>query len=191
MSSLPVDRRYPWRVGLGFAISIMAFGGVMAVVMGVLWTPWTPPPLELAVELPVPPTVPRAVVRQSAQDPTLVAEVNEAYRRYSEIRAEAEWSLDGSRLAEVMPGPELAGSLRYLDDLRASGRAVRTKIEHNVRITRLTADEAEIVDDVTDWSVYVDATTRQPLQAEPAGRKLTEVYFLAKNDGVWKVIGEG
>jgi hypothetical protein len=115
----------------------------------------------------------------------------DAFQRYSDVRAEAEWSLDGSRLTEIMPGAELAGSLHYLDELRASGRAVRTKVGHNVRVSRALADEAEVVDDVTDWSVYVDAVTRQPLQPEPAGRQLREVYFLRKIDGVWKVVGEG
>jgi hypothetical protein len=68
---------------------------------------------------------------------------------------------------------------------------VRTQVEHNARVTRASADEGEVVDEVTDWSVYVDAVTKRPLQPDAAGRHLTEVYFLRKIDGVWKVSGEG
>jgi hypothetical protein len=163
----------------------------MAVSMDVLPLPWTPHGAELALQMPVSPRLLVASAPAPAPDPTLLAEITDAFQKYSDIRAEAEWSLNGSRLSEIMPGAELAGSLRYLDELRASRRAVRTKVEHNVHVTRAIADEAEVVDYVTDWSVYVDAVTRQPLQPEPVGKELTEVYFLRKIDGVWKVVGEG
>jgi hypothetical protein len=188
---LPAVEPYPWRVALGFVVVIAVVTCLMAVSMDVLPLPWTSRAAELAHEIPVPRGVLVASAPVQTPDPALLAEITDAFQKYSDIRAEAEWSLDGSRLTEIMPGAELAGSLEYLDELRASGRAVRTKVEHNVRITRAIADEAEVVDDVTDWSVYVDAVTRQPLQPEPAGKELTEVYFLRKIDGVWKVVGEG
>jgi hypothetical protein len=184
-------RPYPWRVAIGFVVVIALVAGLIAVAMELVRLPWTPPAAELAYEIPGPRARPVIIAASPTPDPVLLTEITDAFQKYSDIRAEAEWSLDGSRLAEIMPGPELTGSLQYLDDLRASGRAVRTKIEHHVRVSRAAANEAEVVDDVTDWSVYVDVVTRQPLQPEPAGRQLTEVYFLRKIDGVWKVVGEG
>lgn len=191
MKALPGAEPYPWRVALGFVVVIALAAGLLAMLMDLLPLPWAPRPAELAHEIPVP----RGFFLTRAPAPTLDralrAEIMDAFQRYSDIRAEAEWSLDGSRLTEIMPGAELAGSLQYLDELRAAGRAVRTQVAHNARVTRASADEAEVVDEVTDWSVYVDAITRQPLQPEAAARHLTEVYFLRKIDGVWKVIGEG
>jgi hypothetical protein len=163
----------------------------MAMLMDLLPLPWTPGAAELAHEIPVPRGFFLTRAPAPTLDPALRAEIMDAFQRYSDVRAEAEWSLDGSRLTEIMPGSELAGSLQYLDELRAAGRAVRTQVEHNARVTRASTDEAEVVDEVTDWSVYVDAVTKRPLQPDAAGRHLTEVYFLRKIDGVWKVSGEG
>jgi hypothetical protein len=146
-------------------VVVALVAGLIAVAMELVPLPWTPPAAELAYEIPGPRARPVITAASPTPDPALLTEITDAFQKYSDIRAEAEWSLDGSRLAEI--------------------------IEHHVRVSRAMADEAEVVDDVTDWSVYVDAVTRQPLQPEPAGRQLTEVYFLRKIDGVWKVVGEG
>jgi hypothetical protein len=191
VKATPAAEPYPWRVALGFVAVITVVAGLMAMSMELLPLPWVPPAAELAYQVPVQRAVVVMTAPSGVPDAALVSEITDAFQNYSAVRAEAEWSLDGSRLAEIMPDPELSGSLRYLDELRATGRAVRTNVEHNMRITRATADEAEIVDEVSDWSVYVDLVTRQPLQPDPAGRQLTEIYFLRKIDGVWKVVGEG
>jgi hypothetical protein len=191
VNATPAVEPYPCRVALGFLVAFVVVASLMAVSMGLAPLPWTPAVPDLAHEVPLPRALLAAPATSGTPQAALLDEITDAFQKYSDIRAEAEWSLDGSRLAEVMPGAELSGSLHYLDELRASGRAVRTKVEHNVRVVRAMADEAEVVDVVMDWSVYVDAVTRQPLQPEPVGKQLTEVYFLRKIDGVWKVVGEG
>jgi hypothetical protein len=191
VNAVPAAEPYPWRVAFGFVVAIAVGACLLAASIDVLPLPWTPRAAELAHEIPVPRGVRVTAVPASTPDPALLAQITDAFQTYSDIRAEAEWSLDGSRLTEIMPGAELAGSLKYLDELRASGRAVRTTVEHNMRVTRASADEAEVVDDLTDWSVYVDAITKQSIQPESAARHVTEVYFLRKIDGVWKVVGEG
>jgi len=117
----------------------------------------------------------------------LVAEIDAAYQHYWQIRAEALYSLDTSRLQEAMAGDHLAAAEDLIAQLRAEGRAIQTDVDHNYAILRATWDEADIADAYTDNSIYVEMNSHQSLTQATAER-LKEQYRMNKIDGTWRVV---
>jgi len=117
----------------------------------------------------------------------LVAEIDAAYQHYWQIRAEALFDLDSSRLSEVMTGEHLAAIAKLIDELRAEGHALLTEIDHRYVIVSASANDAAIADTYTDSTVYVDSTTHEAL-SQPANDKLQEQYQLTRIDGSWRVV---
>lgn len=79
-----------------------------------------------------------------------------------------------------------------VDQLRAQGRAIRAEVQHQYTVVRVDRDEAQVLDRLRDFSIYVDATTKQPLagQVRPDDANApvsTSLYFLRNVDGAWKV----
>jgi len=120
-------------------------------------------------------------------NPELAAEVGSAYQEYWDIRAEALYELDASRLEQVMAGDHLAAVQDRISELRAEGRAIETEVEHKYVVVQASTDSAEVADTYLDQSVYVDAQTHAPITS-PTGQRLTELYSLTKVDGTWRVV---
>jgi hypothetical protein len=81
---------------------------------------------------------------------------------------------------------------RDVDQLRAENRAIKTEVQHQYTVVRVDGDEAQVADRLRDLSIYVDASTKEPLpgQVRPdeANAPLsTIVYFLRNEAGTWKV----
>jgi hypothetical protein len=124
--------------------------------------------------------------------PELRREIEDAYTRYWDARAEAAWTLDPSPLNEVATGDELLALRRDIDQLRTEGHAVKGEVQHQYTVVRVNLDEAQVLDRLRDFSIYVDATTKEPLpgQARPTEADAplsTSLYFLHKVDGAWRV----
>ena len=124
--------------------------------------------------------------------PELRREVETAYTEYWDARAQATWALDPSPLDNVATGDELLALRRDVDELRGEGRAIKTEVQHQYTVLSVDGDHAEVADRLRDFSIYVDASTKEPLpgQVRPneANAPLsTIVYFLRNEAGTWKV----
>jgi hypothetical protein len=126
-------------------------------------------------------------------DPVAQAEVLQAYGRYWDQRALAFRDLDASLLNDVAAGPELDGLADGIDQLRSEGRAIKTHVRHHVSAFPTAPGEAVVADEYEDLSVYIDASTKEPLDpatADPQSGPVVKVrVVLQKIDGVWKVTG--
>ena len=119
--------------------------------------PATPESTSLA---PSPTTVatPRATV-----SPELATEIGDAYETYWQVRAEALYSLDASRLPEVMAGEHLAAVEDRINELRTEGHAFETDVDHNYVVFEASAEDAKVADSYVDHSIYVDLQTHARL----------------------------
>src|SRR6266536_931008 len=120
-------------------------------------------------------------------DPGLAEQVTEAYQRYWQLRAEALFALDTSRLDQVAAGEHLDQLIAYVGELRSRGEASQTNVDHHFVVLEASAKEAVIGDNYVSNSVFVDAMTHA-LLTEPTAGNLQEFYTLAYLDGGWKVV---
>jgi hypothetical protein len=142
----------------------------------------TPPATTPPAASPTTVATPRPTV-----SPELANEIGDAYQTYWQVRAEALYDLDSSRLPTVMAGEHLAAVEDRINELRAEGHAIETDIDHNYAIFEASDEDAKVVDTYADHSVYIDAQTHEHLTT-PTGEKLNEVYIMDKTDGIWRVI---
>jgi hypothetical protein len=119
--------------------------------------------------------------------PALVEELDRAYEHYWQVRAEALFDLDESRLPEVMADEHLEAVAKFIAELRSENRAVQTKVTHSYMFTSISPVEARILDTYVDNSVYVDPGSGARL-SEPVGNSLKELYTMSKSDGAWRVV---
>ncbi|MCC6177467.1 MAG: hypothetical protein IT305_19385 [Chloroflexi bacterium] len=121
-------------------------------------------------------------------DLALLEEIQAAYSTFWEIRAEAAFNLDVSRLPEVLDGPALEREREQIADLQARGVAAVIEAEHEVGLLSLSSEEAELYDEYLNRSYLVDPTTKEPVGA-PEPEEVVKVSFrLRKIDGIWKVV---
>jgi hypothetical protein len=127
--------------------------------------------------------------------PELDAEISDAYLHYFEVRSDALYWLDPTGLDDVTADGELMALQKNIDEYRVEGRAVDTKVQHNFLVWNVDGDKADVADRYENSSIYVDATTHEPLpgQVRPTSPDVAPVvsviYHLRRIDGVWKVIG--
>jgi hypothetical protein len=120
-------------------------------------------------------------------DPELAAEVGRAYEAYWRVRSQAVLQLDPTHLADVMDGDHLMAIGNRIEEMRAEGKAIKTKVALNYTVVEASEVTATVVDRIEDSSYYVTAGTEQPL-TDPAADVLLVMYRLQKNSGVWKVV---
>ena len=120
-------------------------------------------------------------------DPALADEIGQAYQRYWQIRAEAFFALDTSRLGTVMAGEHLAKVQTQIEQLRAEGRALETDVEHHFGVLEATNSHAWLGDNYLSKSVFVDSRTHAPL-TEAGNSNVREFYEFVRVDGTWKVV---
>jgi hypothetical protein len=120
-------------------------------------------------------------------DPALAAEVGRAYENYWRVQTDAILQLDTSQLASVMDGEALDVVTRRIEELRAEGKAIRTKAVLNYNVVQADDSKAAVVDRVEDNSFYVKAGTEEPV-SEPASGAYSVLFHLQKISGMWKVV---
>ena len=121
-------------------------------------------------------------------DLALVEEVEAAYSKFWNIRVEAAFDRDASRLPEVAAGPALEREQEQIADLKAQGVAAVIEAEHEVGLLSLTQDEAELYDEYLNRSYLIDPATKEPVGAPEPEVVVKVSYRLQKIDGVWKVV---
>jgi hypothetical protein len=120
-------------------------------------------------------------------EPTLAAEVGQAYENFWRVRSQAALTLDPTRLPEVMDGPYLYQFADVLNRLKIEGRAIQTKVALNYSVIVANTDKAIIHDRVSDDSFYVRVGTEEPV-SEPANDLLQLEVKLNNFGGTWKVV---
>ncbi len=118
----------------------------------------------------------------------LEREIEAAYQKYWDVRAEALYTLDPSRLPEVMAGAELERERQQIEELKVQGRAAKIDVEHRIAFVKVAETRAEIYDEYINKSYLVDAQTKQPIRTPGPGGIAKVSYQLQKIDGVWKVV---
>ena len=76
--------------------------------------------------------------------------------------------------------------------LRNDGQAIKIEVQHQFTVVSVNGGEAQVADQLRDFSVYVDASTKEPLpgQVRPDEANApvsTILYFLRNEGGTWKV----
>jgi hypothetical protein len=120
-------------------------------------------------------------------DPTLAAEIGEAYESYWRVSSQALLDLDPTHLSDVMEGPYLQSFEIRLDNLRASGKAIKTQVTLNYKVVEATDTTAVVIDRVEDDSYYVSPGSEDPL-SDPANDLLRLELKLINDSGTWKVV---
>lgn len=118
----------------------------------------------------------------------LEREVEEAYARYWMVLVQAYYTLDTSRLPEVMAGEELRRQEEQIRELASQGRAGKLIVEHRISFPQVSDDRVVIYDEQLNRSLFLDAATRIEFRssAAPETEKLT--FEFRKIDGTWKVL---
>lgn len=121
-------------------------------------------------------------------DVALLEEVQAAYSTFWDIRTEAAFNLDVSRLPEVMDGSALEREREQIANLEARGVAAVIEAEHEVGLLSLSQEEAELYDEYLNRSYLVDAATKEPVGASEPEEVVKVSFRLKKIGGVWKVV---
>jgi hypothetical protein len=95
--------------------------------------------------------------------PELRREIETAYTQYWDARAQAVWTLDPAPLDDVATGDELLALRRDVEQLRSEGRAIRAEVQHQYTVLSADGDQAQVADRGRDFSIYVDASMKEPL----------------------------
>jgi hypothetical protein len=124
--------------------------------------------------------------------PELRSEVEAAYTQYWDARAQAVWTLDPSPLDAVATGDELLALRNDVEQLRTEGHAIKAEVQHQYTVVAVDGDQAQVADRLRDFSIYVDASTKEPLPGqvrpdEASAPLSTSLYFLRRVDDAWKV----
>jgi len=119
--------------------------------------------------------------------PSIEDEVAEAYLAYWDAYADAVLNLDASLVEGFATGEELERLRAEVEALERDGVAVRVVVEHDMLVTLVSETEATVIDEVTNNSFHVDATTKEPSTAPGSGEVLRNTFFLELIDGRWMV----
>jgi hypothetical protein len=120
-------------------------------------------------------------------DQALSNEVLQAYHQFWQVRAQALYELDPSKLVSVTAGTLLEGERRAIEDLRAQNQAQQVDVDHNARVLHASAEESAVEDVYLSRTVRVNAESKERLEATPS-TSWRVAYRLRKLDGVWKVV---
>jgi len=114
--------------------------------------------------------------------------VAQAYLRYWNIYNDALYTLNTSRLGEVMSGAERSRVQKQIDDLRSQNHAVKSDVQHHYVVVNVSPAKAGVQDQFLDKSYLVDLTTKRTLQSPGDGKTETIACQLEIIDGAWKVV---
>jgi hypothetical protein len=128
------------------------------------------------------------VAPTSGATASLEQEITAAYLRFWQVRSDALFVPDDSRLPEVMAGPALEREREQIGQLRAKGQAAKIVVEHHITFVSIAPTNAELYDEYENKSFPVDAQTKQPIGTPGPGGIAKVSYVLQKIDGTWKVV---
>jgi hypothetical protein len=114
--------------------------------------------------------------------------VETAYQRYWEVTTQAYFTLDTSRLPEVLAGEELSREERRVQQLAAQGVAGQLIYQHRLSFPEVSQSRALIVDELVNESHDIDPVTKVPLPStrSPSDERIqVEMQVL---EGGWKVV---
>ena len=153
---------------------------------------YAPTPLVIVLggtETPTPSAAPSANTPTPLPtvEPTLAAEVGQAYENFWRVTSQALLELDASHLDEVMDGNYLASIRDRISQLSRDGQAIKTHVILNYSVVEASHEFATVVDDFEDDSIYIKVGTDEPVSA-PTGDQVRTLYKLQNISGVWKVI---
>jgi hypothetical protein len=114
---------------------------------------------------------------------SLEREVEDAYLRSWDVYTEAMLRLDPTRLGEVYAGDAL--DVRR-GEIANAPNPVRVRVEHDYEIALVGPDTALVFETYRNHSVYLDATTMQPVEPDP-NNVLSREYVLHKEPAGWRV----
>jgi hypothetical protein len=120
-------------------------------------------------------------------DPSLAAEIGAAYESYWRVSSQALLDLDPTHLSDVMEGSYLHTFEMRLDNLRTSGRAIKTQVTLNYKVIEASDTTAVVIDRVEDDSYYVSAGSEEPL-SDPSNDLLRLELKMLNDTGTWKVV---
>ena len=131
LAAFALDRRFRPRVGVDGTPLVAAPAVTRAPALQpspLAVIPTSPTSLAASPTMSAPPTL---TVGPRPTEASLPREIETAYLRYWQVRTQAFLDLDTSQLGEVMMGDELARTEKYVQDLRAQGRAAKMEVEHH------------------------------------------------------------
>jgi len=118
----------------------------------------------------------------------LEKEIETAYLRYWEVYRQAAATDDTSHLNEVLAGDALKWTTDELNQRKSQGRGADIRTNHTYFLRRVTADTAEVDDQYTDNSVWIDLKSGQLVPRTAPPDTVVATSQLHKMDGVWKVV---
>ena len=115
-------------------------------------------------------------------------EIAQAYIRSWQVYAEAMYTGDTSKLPEVAAKDFLQLAIDDVEQRKARGRATAIQVKLNFYAFDVTNQTASVYDEYLNSSYAIDAQSKEPIGAPGQTERITDVYFLEKLDGVWKVV---
>lgn len=142
---------------------------------------------ESATPIPAPEAGTKSATPLPTVEPTLAAEVGQAYENFWRVRSQAELTLDPGHAADVMDGGYLQHFLDVVSQLNQERRAIKTQVVLDYTVVQASDDVAYIHDRIEDNSYYVDPESEAPL-SDPANDMEFIEFRLESSNGVWKVV---
>lgn len=170
---------------LGVAAAVVLSGLVLTACRG---DGDSPTPTATATAAVATETASPSATADATATPSIEGEVAEAYLAYWAAYAEAVLNLDASLVEGFATGEELESIKAEIAALERDGVALRVVVEHDFLVVLTSDTTATVVDEVTNHSFYVDATTKEPPTAEGSGEILRDQVFMEKVDDRWAAV---
>jgi hypothetical protein len=174
-----------WGVTARLAVAALVFAACSSDEPDASPTTREPTPSSTTTSAPERP----ASTTTTAFDPASVeGQVEAAYLRSWDVYADAVYDLvlDEEALAEVYAAEGLTTLLDEISGRIDEDRASLVHVEHNYEVSVSSEIEANVIDQIVNHQVVIDAQTKEPLEEDPNERQLLN-FKLKRIDGTWKV----
>ncbi len=148
----------------------------------------SPTPTGTATATVAPETATPSATAVATPTASIEDDVAEAYLAYWAAYADAVLNLDASLVEGFATGEELESIRAEIDALERDGVALRVVVEHDFLVVMTSDTTATVVDEVTNNSFFVDATTKEPPTAEGSGEILRDQVFMERVDDRWLAV---
>jgi ARC6-like, IMS domain len=156
-----------------------------AVTSTVATTILTPLPSPIPSRIP---PVGGAIPAPTVDPNAMRAAVIQAYLHYWDVYGQSARVGDTSQLPTVLTGDALKWTTDEINQRKAQGQGMDLQVKHLPTVRSVTADTAEIDDQVTDTSRWIDLKTGTILAREGSPTMLADTFQLQRIDGTWKVV---
>jgi hypothetical protein len=117
----------------------------------------------------------------------LEQDIEAAYLHYWQVYRDAAATDDVSPLPEVLNGDALQWTIDDFNQWKTQGRGVDVQVKHEYVLRDVTSDHAEVDDQYTDASRWIDLKTGQRLARQGPPQTVTQTFLLERTDGTWKI----